>query len=119
MKKIRRIDLNIQAVIGIVTLAGLVAIYLFFAGLAVLGAWQLLSALLNTPSMYRSRFRKYIIQYWILSAVALLLLIPQMEIFTVISIVGSAVIAIYYWIIYKNFIAHLEHRDELSTVIRH
>ena len=134
MNTIRRIDWHIQLLIGICSVVMIWTIYLTLIGEAILGAWQLISALANTWAMLHSPFKKQIRIYWILVLVSLTfmvapILLPEIawgqpipDAFNVlagISIVGSWAIAWYYWRIYKQFIEHLEHRRELESLIRH
>lgn len=118
MNTLRRFDWVAQLVIFIASMV--VACFSIIHGLlgeALLGAWQLLSALLNTYAMYRSPFRQRIIIYWVVAIVALLVLLMWTYPYFVISTVASIGIAVYYWITYKSFIEHLEHRKEISGVI--
>ena len=134
MNTLRRIDWNAQLVIAIISLVMIWTIYLTLIGEAILGVWQLISALANTAPMLRSPFKKQIKTYWILALVSLLFLIfPQFlgeahrgslvsetwEVLRGISIVGSWGIAWYYWRIYNLFIEHVDHRKELDTLMRH
>ncbi len=123
MNTLRRIDWNAQLVIGILSLLMIWTIYITLFGEAILGVWQLLSAMANTVPMLRSPFKKQIKTYWILVLVSLVLLMsPQFlgESYwaSAISIVGSWAIAWYYWRIYKLFIEHVEYRKEIATLIR-
>ena len=119
MDKIRRIDWHIQLVIGALSLVMVWTIYFTLIGEAILGAWQLVSAISNTFPMLRGPFRKQIRTYWILVAISLLLLISSSEILIGISVVGSWGIAWYYWRTYKLFIEHTAYRRELEALVRH
>ena len=120
METARRTDWVIQAVIaGICLLALAFSVLYTMLGEIVLGAWQVISALLNTLPMYRSPYRNRITIYWILTSISLLLLATGNDVLMIVSVAGSWGIAVYYWIIYKSFIEHVTHRKELDTVIRH
>ena len=134
MNTIRRIDWNAQLVIGVLSLVMLWTIYFTLIGEAILGVWQLISALANTAAMLRTPFKKQIKTYWILVLVSLAFLVsPALlhekywytpiyqayEVLRGISIFGSWGIAWYYWRTYKLFIEHLEYRKEINTLIRH
>jgi hypothetical protein len=134
MNTIRRIDWHAQLVIGVLGVFMLWTIYISLIGEAILGVWQLISAMANTPAMLRSPFKKQIKTYWILVIVSLVFLLSPgfirmtigrsamlelSEVLQGISIVGSWAIAWYYWRLYKLFIEHLEYRKELDTLIRH
>jgi|SRR5688572_19471428 hypothetical protein len=132
MNTLRRIDWNAQLVIGVISLLMIWTIYFTLIGEAILGIWQLLSALANTGPMLRTPFKKQIKTYWILVLVSLVLLITpaipyvhesgmadHLQVLQGISIVGSWGIAWYYWRIYKLFIEHLDYRKEIDTLIRH
>src|SRR5215212_7038442 len=120
---LRKADLIIQAVLFFLSLIILFTTfrfdYLFYLE-AVLGVWQVVSALLNTSAMHHNgnSFRKYIWIYWSLSIPAILLLVTFIEGLMMFSIIASWGIAIYYWIIYRAFIQHVSYRKELSTLVR-
>lgn len=117
--RIRKIDLGGQVIIGALSILSLCVFlfYFFFIGTALLGAWQLLSALINTFPMAQTTYRLRIILYWALTAIAISLLFLG-DVTMVISIVLSWGIAIYYYTIYKSFIAYIAFRKELSTITR-
>ena len=134
MNTFRRIDWNAQLVIGALSLIMVWTIYLTLIGEAILGVWQLMSALANTAAMLRTPFKKQIKLYWILVLVSLTFLMSPLllgeaywgspisetlEVLRGVSIIGSWGIAWYYWRIYKLFIEHVEYRKELDTLIRH
>ena len=85
----------------------------------VLGAWQVISAMLNTAPMLRSPFRKRVITYWSLTIVSLLFLISSSHVLHAVSVIGSMGIAWYYWRTYKLFIEHVAYRRELEALVRH
>lgn len=121
MFSLRKIDLVLQAVLMIF----LLMMWLFestrifaMAGHILLGGWQVLSALGNTHAMSQGPFRQRIIIYWVASMLDLIVFAIVPSVWAAAMAVG-ALIAIYYWIIYRSFIAYLSHRKELSTVIRH
>ena len=119
MKIFRNIDWICQLVIAGISFAALAinAGYTMY-GEFILGSWQILSALVNTWSMHGSTFRKRIVIYWVLAIASLLMLVSGVEVLMMISLIGSWGIAIYYCVIYKQFINHLAYREELSTVVR-
>lgn len=118
---IRKIDLIIQGFLFFMAFIALVLSpdYLYYIE-AVLGMWQLVSALLNSFAMHHegNSYRKRIIIYWALSIPALIMLFTFSEMAMMIATIGSWGIAVYYWIIYLLFIQHISYRKELSTVLR-
>jgi hypothetical protein len=120
MKIFRTIDWICQLfIIGVSLVATLVERDIFLLGELALGAWQLISALINTYFMYRSIYRKHIIIYWALALASLAMLFSGNDVLMRVSLIGSWGIAIYYAAIYRYFMNHLAYRAELSTVIRH
>ena len=119
MLTVRKIDLIAQAVIGGLSLLSLVSgsAYVCLMGEILIGAWQVISALLNSVSMMQSTYRARIKLYWILTVSALLLLLIPDLLEAV--LVASWGIAIYYWFVYRSFLNYLSHRKELATIVRH
>lgn len=119
MIKVRKVDFTGQVITGILTLLSLLtfSFYFFFIGTATLGIWQLMSALINTWSMFQTIYALRILLYWALTAIALIMLFLGDEAM-VISMFLSWAIAIYYLFIYRSFIKHLAFRKELSTLIK-
>ena len=119
MLNIRKIDLGGQVIIGALSILSLATFMFYFclAGTAILGAWQLLSASINTFYMVRTTYKARIILYWLLTVIAISLLFMG-DVAVVISIFLSWGIAIYYYAFYRSFTNYLEFRKELSTIIR-
>lgn len=120
MKIFRNIDWMGQVLVGV---GGLVAMAISLTlGMYIeffLGAWQLISALINSYFIYRSVYRRHIIVYWALTAIALSMLASGNDVLMMAAIYSSWGIAIYYAVIYRCFISHLAYRAELATVVRH
>lgn len=119
MLNIRKIDHGGQVIIGALSILSLCTFTFtfFFMGTALLGAWQVISAFINTFYMVRTTYKPRIILYWALTAIALLLLFFG-DVAMLISFILSWGIAIYYRSFYKSFIDYVDFRKELSTITR-
>ena len=119
-KYMRRIDLIIQAIIGSISLVSLLtfSFYFWLLGTLILGAWQLVSALLNTIPMLSTTYRTRILLYWVLTILTLSILFLRADIAIVICMIISWGIAFYYWLMYRSFINYVEFRKELSTLLK-
>jgi len=101
----------------------------FLAGLFIIGCWQLLSAVCNTGSFNNHALHKEISQYWIFTAIVLILLLlcfPLAEAFSPddiqvlagAAIIGSIPLAYHYLNIYKKLIRRLGLKKELRGLIK-
>jgi hypothetical protein len=104
-------------------------IYGFFAGLFILGCWQLLSAVFNTKAFVHTGHGKQIWSYWICCTTDLALLFQlwyfeksfntgNAQLFYWIVMSGAVFIAIYYLKIYKGLIQFFSLRDELDGLTK-
>lgn len=131
MLTIRKADFYSQVILGCLMVLSMPFMFLhgFLLGLFFLGCWQMISAVLNTRAFIRSGFKKSVLTYWIWASFDLLVLlfcIPLSELFkpddvrviVAIAVFGSVVIAIYYGVIYKKLIDHLDFKNELSAFIK-
>jgi hypothetical protein len=124
---IRKADLAVQCTIGALILISIpIGGFIFLGlGLIVLGALQLISALLNTHAFIQAGFKKQIAIYWSLTAVSLALVFSSyLKFYTPawngtvkLALVGMFLgmgLAVYYAIQYNVLINHLSLRNELS-----
>lgn len=124
---IRKADLSVQCTIGVLMVMSIPLGGFVFPGLAliVLGALQLLSALLNTHAFIHAGFKKQIMIYWSLVFVSLTLVfsgylehfMPEWNTPVLLPMEGMFIAmgpGIYYVIQYSMLIGHLSLRNELS-----
>jgi hypothetical protein len=124
---LRKIDYHGQLILISCMLLSIPIFYFFGVGpgLFVLGCWQIISALANTPMFIHTGYKKQIMIYWTfcivdLSLIALLFLFEKdltEDLFLVIFwvAIGTAIfIATYYLRIYYRLIELLFIRNELD-----
>jgi hypothetical protein len=128
---LRKTDLYLQVALGILMVLSIpvLFIYGFLAGLLLLGLWQLVSALLNTPAFLAYAHKKQIVNYWKWTAAVLgtiILCLPlsylfdpdDVQVLFWTAVVGSLPVAVFYMHIYGKLINHIELRRELSGVTK-
>jgi hypothetical protein len=131
MLTIRKIDWYGQVVLG--ALMGLSVpfflAYGFLLGLFFLGVWQLVSAGLNTVAFIGAGQMREIINYWRWAALdlgfmGLCISLPMIinrddvQVFTLIGIICSIPIALFYIVIYRKLVRRFEMRKTLSSIIK-
>ena len=131
MLLIRKIDCYGQLILATCMLLSIPIFYFlgFALGLFILGCWQLISALANTPAFLHTGYRKQILIYWTfcityLSLIALFFLFENdltdnllLTIFWMATGAASFITA-YYLRIYYRLIDHLFLRNELEGLTK-
>lgn len=131
MPLIRKIDWYGQLILICCILFSIPFLYIpgIGIGLILLGCWQLISALLNTPTFIDTGYKKPIVRYWIFCAAdlgAILFLwqfesnlVPGCTIIVSWITIGTAVfIAGYYSQIYYRLIDFISLRNELDGLTK-
>lgn len=126
---LRKIDFYGQIVLEVLLILSIPLFFSFgfLVGSAILGGWQLISALCNTHVFLKSGFRKQIIRYWIYSGSTLMLFsiflalsynIGDDLLLNILAFATTVVITGYYSSVYYKLIDHILLRREVGGVIK-
>jgi len=131
MLHIKKIDCYGQIIVATCILLSVPFLYFVGAGigLIILGCWQLISALANTPVFIHTGYKKQILSYWIfwianLSLIVLFFLFENdlsenfLMIVLGIAICAAVFIAGYYLRIYYRLLELLSLRNELDGLTK-
>ncbi|MFN8290874.1 MAG: hypothetical protein U0U70_11490 [Chitinophagaceae bacterium] len=131
MLLLRKIDLGFQVTLGLLMFLSLPVLlfYGFLAGLFLLGFVQLISAVSNTSSFLANGMGRKICNYWKYTGLvmaSLFICVPltgffnpdDIQVLAAFGIAGAVPVAVYYFHIYRQLIAHLSFKHELGALIR-
>jgi hypothetical protein len=128
----QKIDWHFQFWLGVIMIISIPFLFLygFGFGLLILGAWQLISASVNTRSFLQNAMKKEIRNYWIFSIIDLIIFFcpffldglfdqDDLEVLTWAGATCGLPIAVYYIWIYKKLLQSEENTKELNGFIKH